>query len=604
MVVDDPTFGIEVYMIGLVRRVLAIVGAHHRKQWMVLVALAAVVSAVEAFGTLAIAMLLGLLANRDDPVLPILGDVRDIAPQLTEDQLLLVLGVVVGAFFVVRSLLILVQYYFQSRIVETIGARVATRLLAGYLSMPAEWHLGRNSSEMVRNAWDSTMRMVSEGLSPGVQVLARVFMVLGITGVLFFTSPLATLGAAAFIGPVSWAVLRIVQPRVRRLGRNATAMIRANLQALQECLAGWRDIKVLGQEASFVHAYERHRTELARARYLKSAAAQVPRVTIETSIVLFIAVYIAVTVSWDMAESALPMLGLFGYAAVRLMPELSTITQNLNKLKFVGPAIEDVYADLRSFEDLSSARDAELAPCGVQHTLKLEAVSYRYPGASRDALANVTLTIAAGQFVGIVGTTGGGKSTLTDILIGLLRPTSGRVLLDGADLHEVVRRWQSSIGMVPQTIFVIDDTIRRNVALGVPDEDIDDGAVDEALRVAQLDEFVSSLPAGVDTVVGERGTRLSGGQRQRLAIARALYRRPSVLIFDEGTSALDNDTERALMAALDEVKVGRTMITVAHRLTTVRKCDEVFLISDGRLVDVGTFAELEQRHDSLQRSLA
>jgi ABC-type multidrug transport system fused ATPase/permease subunit len=230
----------------------------------------------------------------------------------------------------------------------------------------------------------------------------------------------------------------------------------------------------------------------------------------------------------------------------------------------------------------------------------LDNLSFKYPKADQFALRDLTVRVGRGEFVGIVGPTGGGKSTLVDTMLGLLTPTSGRVTVDGVDIRGTEKAWHESLGVVHQTVFLADTSIRRNVALGVPDEEIDDAMVAESIRLAQLEGFVTALPDGLETIVGQRGVRLSGGQRQRLAIARAVYRQPSVLVFDEGTSALDSVTEGALLKALAPLRGQRTIVVVAHRLTTVATSDRVVLIDDGRLVDIAPFDELAQRHAQLR----
>lgn len=591
-------------MIELLRKVLYLSGSGYRTRWILVLALAVIVSVIEAAGMLMIAMLLGLLADSGNASLPVVGDVRRVLPGLSESQLMITAGTAVGVFFLLRSIAVVCQNYVQYRVVENTGARVSTRLMAGYLAMPAEGHLRRNSSELVRNASDSVLRMVTEGLVPGVQLLSKLSMVAGVGAVLLLTNAAAAMSAIAVVAPVSFLVMRLVQPRVKRYGRTAKTMVRTTLQSLQESLTGWRDIRILGREQAFVDAYGADRRTLARARYLQRTAAQVPRVSIETSVVAFIAAFIAVTVVTDSTETAFPVLGLFGYAAVRLIPELNSITQSVNSLRFVSPALDDIYSDMRSFESMDRFdQNSVVVPCGLERALTIDAVHFRYPGAFRDALSNIDVTIQAGESIGIVGATGGGKSTFVDILLGIVEPTAGRVLIDGVDIKQMLRQWHASIGMVPQAVFLTDDTIRRNVALGVPDHQIDDDAVADALQMAQLTNFLESLPDGVHTVVGEGGARVSGGQRQRLVIARALYRRPSVLVFDEGTSALDNETELAFVAALKGLKGTRTIVAVAHRLTTVRECDRVFLFHDGRVVDQGPFDDLRRRHESLRHAL-
>lgn len=584
------------------RKVAVLIGPCQRGRWLVVVGMAVVVSLAEAGSTLLVFALLGVLVGgAGDAAFPVVGDVRTYLPW-EGTELLMALGVATAAVFVSRSGLILAQHYVQFRVAENAGARLSVRLLDGYLGMPYEFHLQRNSAEMVRNAFESVQRFVGEGLTPGVRVLGKLAIVAGVFAVLLASSPLATGFAVLALGPLTWGILRLVHPRVQRLGRTAQSMAKQNLQGLQQSLHGVRDIAVLDRKASFVDAYARDRRRLAHARYLRQTAGQVPRVGIETGVAIFIVGFVSVgAAAAGGVAQALPLLGLFGYAAARLMPELQQITQGLNAMKFVGPAVDDIYADLMAFDAEAHIARGPVEPLAFREALVAAGVSYQYPDAEAPALTDVDVEIRPGQSIGIVGPTGGGKSTLVDVLLGLLVPTEGRVTVDGVDLHAHARAWQANLGVVPQMVFLIDDTVRANIALGVPTEEIDEEALAEAVAMAQLEGFVDSLPEGLDTVVGERGVRLSGGQRQRLAIARALYRRPTVLVFDEGTSALDNDTEAALMSALERLRGERTLITVAHRLTTVEGCDTVWLVRSGGVVDQGRFPELATRHPGLQR---
>jgi ATP-binding cassette subfamily C protein len=582
-------------------KVAALIGPGQRRRWLAVVAIAVVVSVAEAGSTLLVFAMLGLLAGQTTGLeLPLVGGLGGVLPWQGSD-LLVVVGVATAVVFVARSVLILAQQYVQFRVAENAGARLSTRLLEGYLAMPYAFHLRRNSSELVRNAFDSVRRFVDEGLVPAVIAVGKSAIVAGVVVVLVASSPVATVFAVAALGPLLWLVLRVVLPRVKRLGRTAQTMAQQNLQSLQQSLHGIRDITVLGREAAFADAYRRDRRAFARARYLQKTAAQVPRAAIETGLAIFIVGFVWVAAATQGgAGEALPLLGLFGYAAARLLPELQAITASLNRMKFVGPAVDDIHADLALFEARAGADGGAVEALAFRDTLALDGVGFAYEGTEAPALADVTAQIRPGESVGVVGPTGSGKSTLVDVLLGLLSPTEGRVTVDGLDLSAHARAWQANLGAVPQMVFLVDDTLRANIALGVAEPDIDEAAVAEAVAIAQLDEFVASLPAGLDTQVGERGIRVSGGQRQRLAIARALYRRPSVLIFDEGTSALDTETETALMGALENLRGDRTLITVAHRLTTVEACDSVWLIRGGRLVDQGPFAELAARNPELR----
>ncbi len=353
---------------------------------------------------------------------------------------------------------------------------------------------------------------------------------------------------------------------------------------------GYRDITVLGRQDHFLASYRTARRGIARARYLRATLSDLPRVSIETVVVGLIAAFLIIsTRTQDDSAGSLAVLGLFAYAALRIMPALNKVVNNLNLIRFGRAAVDDVQADLAlPVPDV----DDGAGRLGFNQELALQQVSFRYPGADQPTLLDLDLMIRKGESIGIVGATGAGKSTLVDLIVGLSIATSGSITVDGVDLTGRAPAWQRNIGMVSQQVFLLDDTLRRNIALGLPDDRIDEVRIREAVGLAQLDDFVASLPDSLDTMVGERGIRVSGGQRQRVAIARALYGRPSVLIFDEGTSALDNLTEAMLIEALAGLREDHTIITVAHRLSTVQDYDRIVFMRDGRIDDIGTFVEL------------
>jgi ABC-type multidrug transport system fused ATPase/permease subunit len=286
----------------------------------------------------------------------------------------------------------------------------------------------------------------------------------------------------------------------------------------------------------------------------------------------------------------IPVLGLFAAAAFRLLPSVNRLVTGMQGVRFTAAVVDSLYADLMLPRPHASERS--VVPLSFSDELVIDALSYRYPLASSNAVDGVSLRIPHGSSIGLIGGSGAGKSTLVDVILGLLTPTSGRVLVDGIDIQSNIRGWQSIIGYVPQTIFLADDTLRRNVAFGLPEELIDDDAVRRALRAAQLESFVAELPEGWNTGVGERGVRLSGGQRQRIGIARALYHDPQVLVLDEATSALDTETEAGVMADVEALHGAKTLIIVAHRLSTVRNCDVLYRFERGRMAQAGSFAEV------------
>jgi len=294
----------------------------------------------------------------------------------------------------------------------------------------------------------------------------------------------------------------------------------------------------------------------------------------------------------------LQVLSLFGAAAFRLLPSISQVINSFMSINVNRPILNNLYTDL-SLKIPATTTDQKSRK--LLDRIDVEGLSFSYARTTRDALNNVSIHIRRGEAVGLIGSSGSGKSTLVDILLGLLEPISGRVRIDGNDIHQNLRGWQDQIGYVPQSIFLTDDTLRRNVAFGLPKDKIDDDAVRSAIRSAQLEEFVASLPDGMETVVGERGVRLSGGQRQRIGIARALYNNPDVLVLDEATSSLDTETEHGVMQAVQALQGDKTVIIVAHRLSTVEYCDRLYRLENAQIVDEGTFSEVTSRTKDLPR---
>lgn len=565
-------------------------------KWAVLLVLALGVTGLEAVGAVLVYALVDVISAPKGGIdLPILGDLSTRFPDVATRSLQLAVAIGVAVFFLIRAVVIVVQEYLQSRVVHNAGAQVATRLVRGYLAMPYVFHTQRNSAELVRNAFDSAQRFVGQVMMPLVKITAESLLVLGLTSVLLVVSPAATLLALVALGPMVWLLLRAIQPRIKTLGRQSQEASTGSLQSLQQALGGFRDIRLLGSEERFADLFRRQRVELARTEYAKATLIALPRVMIETAVVLVIVGMLVVTMLARGGLGSLAgALGAFAYVGMRLQTSLRVVAHHLNELRFGSAILEDIREDhdrIRDMERLREERRRGSASYFVE-AIELRNVSFAYDPEGAPALEDVSIKIRKGEFIGICGPTGGGKSTLVDVIVGLLEPTSGRVLVDGEDLLGREVWWHSQLGVVSQSVFLIDDTLRANIAFGRGGEEIDEAALMRAVSRAQLGDVVAGLAQGLDTMVGERGVRLSGGQRQRVAIARALYREPSVLVFDEGTSALDTVTEAALVTALDELKQGRTLISVAHRISTVRDADRILVIGQGQLKAEGSYEEL------------
>jgi ATP-binding cassette, subfamily B, bacterial PglK len=578
-----------------VRKIFWLVGRDNPARWVLLVIGAVVASGLEMLGAVLIYLLLAIIASPAGPLeLPIVGDVRALAEGVDETSFLLWAAVVLGVFFLLRAGYFVFFTYVKNRLAHSAGERLSSRLADGYLRMPYAFHLRRNSSELIRNAHNSVEELAQYAFLSVIQVIAEFFLVVGLVLVMVIVAPAATGVAVLIVGSAAAVLLFTVQPRLRRLGVTAQEMRKRTLGSLQQSLHGIRDIRVLGVAPHFSRRYRADRRRLARTLYLRGTVIELPRLVIETSLVGFILLLFAASVAAGTAtEELLSTLGLFAYAGLRIQPSLQKFVGGLNLIRFSESAVEHVYDDLRLVDEVDAdvTEDRDLT---FEEAIRLEDVSFTYEGTDRPAVHDVNLVIRPGEVIGICGPTGGGKTTLTDLIVGLLEPTEGRVTVDDVDLRDRKPAWYRKLGVVPQMVFLVDDTLRRNIALGLEDDEVDETALTRAVELAQLDDFVTQLPAGLDTVVGERGVRVSGGQRQRIAIARALYRQPEVLVFDEGTSALDNATESALIGALERLRGRHTIILVAHRLSTVRTSDRVVLIEDGRVGAVGSFERLRR----------
>jgi len=589
-------------LITTIRQALHLIGRGQRARWLLLLALSILNSLLEVAAAALVYVLLGLVADPTGAIdLPLLGNISRLGAGFERETFLLVLIGVMMGFFLIRAAFSIAAEYIMSRVVNNAAAKLSVRLVKGYLGLPYAFHLQRSSSELIRNSHQAVLQVVGSVFAPLVRLTAEIVMAVGIVVLLVLISPLGTVIAVGVIGGSTTILLFIIQPRVRRLGVTAHAMDKETLKSLQQSFEGVRDIKMLGRETFFSEVYGSAARRLSRMSYLNQTLNQLPRLVIETSLIWFILIFFAITIARGAdALGTLSVLGLFAYAGLRLQPSLQKIVAGFNSIRFSTARTEDIHRDLRLIEK-SPAQEEPDAPLELRDETRLTNVSYRYEGADSNALTNVNLSIKRGEQVGICGPTGGGKSTLVDLIAGLLSPASGRITVDGKDLARNTRAWQRNLGIVPQTVFLIDDSLRRNIALGVSDTQIDEAAVADAVTLAQLDGFVKSLPDGLNTVVGERGVRLSGGERQRIAIARALYNRPDVLIFDEGTSALDNTTEQRLMDSLKHLRGSHTIILVAHRLSTVRETDKVVFVENGRIAGIGTFQGLRESNESFRR---
>lgn len=501
----------------------------------------------------------------------------------------LVAGVMIAliAVYVVKALFYLLLVWQGMRFVYGLRASLSQRLFRVYLFQPYTFHLQRNSAQLMRNALSEVGTFTANVIHPVTSLLTNGLLTAGLFGLLLVIEPAGTLLVAGVLGGATWLFLRATRSRLARWGKARQHHDGLRIKHLQQGLGGAKDVKLLGREADFLAQYEEHNTQSAHVHQYQSTLQQLPRMWLEVLAVGGLAALVLIQIAQGRAlNEILPTLGLFAAAGFRLMPSATRVIAGIQSLRFGLPVVDTLHEEFCiAVPDRSAPKDGEL-PFG--HTCTLEHVTYSYPGGFAPAIEDVSLAIRRGEAVGFIGPSGAGKSTLVDIVLGLLAPDRGQVCVDGIDIQAHLRAWQDQVGYVPQAIFLTDDTLRRNIAFGLPEPEVDDAAVARAVKAAQLEDFVQSLPAGWDTIVGERGIRLSGGQKQRIGIARALYHDPAVLVLDEATSSLDTGTERELMDAINALRGAKTILIVAHRASTVARCDRLYRLRAGRVVEEGS----------------
>jgi ABC-type multidrug transport system fused ATPase/permease subunit len=506
--------------------------------------------------------------------------------QLSRGELVVIGMLVLVAVYALKALFLAFLFWRQMGFVYGVQAELSHRLFAGYLRQPYIFHLQRNSAELIRNALTETNLFTQTCLVAGMGLLTEMLVVIGISALLVVVAPLGALVVVGILGTAAWGFNRVTHQRLLRWGAARQLHEGLRIQHLQQGLGGAKDVKLLGREQEFLGHYHQHNLGNARVGRQYQTLQQFPRLGLELLAVCGLAALVIVMVAQNKPLAALlPTLGLFAAAAFRVLPSANRVMMAVQNVRFALPAINVLHGELRV---LASAEEPAAAmQLKFQEYLALDNVSFCYPSSDRPALQGISLTVLRGTTVGFIGESGAGKSTLVDIILGLLQSGSGAVRVDGVDIRTSLRGWQDQVGYVPQTIFLTDDTLRRNVAFGLADDQTNEYSVWSAVRAAQLEEFINSLPQGLDTMVGERGVRLSGGQLQRIGIARALYHDPAVLVLDEATSSLDTQTERGVMDAVRKLHGEKTIIIVAHRMSTVEDCDQLFRLEDGRIVSQG-----------------
>lgn len=531
--------------------------------------------------------------------IPIVSNLFDLQGGPGSGQLVAVGACIIG-LFVVRGVFAILFIRWQFAFLAVSEARMAARLLRRYVDAPYTFHLEHNSAELIRNVQATVPVFYSNILMALLTMATDLVVMLAVSTALVIQEPGVTALAVTLAAVVGYGYQRWSGPRALRVGDASNRFAKESQQFLQQTLDGVKEVKALGREREFVDMFHENRFGWSGIKAQQNFLGQLPRYYVETAMTSIVLVVSLVLISSRPGDEALAVLALFAAAGFRMMASLNRVLQSLVQLKVGTIPAQILKHDFDTYQSLES-NDGDERRLELVEALRFDDVVFRYGPGQPPALDGMSFEIRRGEFVGVVGRSGSGKTTLVDVILGLLVPEAGTVTVDGLDVFGELSAWRRTIGYVPQSIYLTDDSLRRNIAFGLADDHIDGAAIDEAIHRAQLDDLVEQLPDGVETFVGERGVRLSGGQRQRIGIARALYRLPAVLVLDEATSALDADTESLITETLEELRGTVTVITIAHRLSTVRACDRLLLIDHGRLAGVGSFEELEREHPDFAR---
>lgn len=504
----------------------------------------------------------------------------------TREKVLIVMIVAVVVIYVLKNSYLSWMYSRLYRFSSTVKKQMAVKLMESYLNQPYAFFLKKNTSDLIRSVNQDTSQLYEVVLNC-LLVAANAFTAMVLVAALVITNPVMTFVIVALLAVCACVIILGVQKKTRYYGRQNQELSGYLIKYLQQTFEGIKEIKILNNERHFIKEYGdtyQEQTEFVKRYNLVNL---IPKYLIEAVSIVGIMAYLGVNILYNPNYmNLIPQLATFVAAAYKLLPAVNAIYAYINTIIYHRASIDLVYQDVKEAENLELKEfdTAKGAKIEFEDKIELSHVTFRYEGTEKAVLEDVSIEIPKGKSVAFIGPSGGGKTTTADIVLGLIRPVKGAVLVDGKDILENLAGWRNNIGYIPQNIYLTDGSIKSNVALGIPEENIDVDRVWEVLREAQLAGFVEELEQGLDTEVGERGVRMSGGQRQRLGIARALYRNPDVLVFDEATSALDNETEKEVMKAIDNLHGNKTMIMIAHRLSTIENCDIVYKVENAQVV--------------------
>jgi ATP-binding cassette, subfamily B, bacterial PglK len=531
-------------------------------------------------------------------------------------------------FIAYFGILIVCVFYIKSLISFTIQKKVfkfsygqkgdlSQRLLRGYLAAPYTFHLTRNSASLVQNILQETNNFCNGIMLPFLNSISYSVVIICLGFLLIKTNVIATFSILVIL-LIPFLLYQNFKGRLALWGKEASVSQVGILRTINHSMGGFKETRIIGCESYFDNQMSQHIKGFEDAVSSAQTFKLLPRNLIEAFLITFLVGFVSLTLFTSQnTQSLTPMLGIFAIASIRLIPAVSQLTNSLASIRNYSHSLNKIYSDLKEIESIASNKNYNVyslkkdeyrsnknesinsKKTQFDDRIVLQNINYCYPKSPEPSLIDISMTINKGDSIALIGRSGAGKTTLVDLILGLLEPQSGDIQVDGTSVYQNLRGWQNLIGYIPQSIFLMDDSIERNIAFGIPDHLIDLDKLEKAIKATQLEELISELPDGIKTAVGDRGVRLSGGQRQRIGIARALYHEREILVLDEATSALDNETEKLVTDSISALSGHKTLIIIAHRLSTVESCSTIYRLEKGRIIQSGSYQKITLNESDL-----
>lgn len=593
---------------SLIKKIYSILSPDEKKRGVIVLFMILIMAFLDMLGVASIMPFMAVVSNPEvvDSNL-ILNSAYNLSQQFgveSIDDFMFLLGIAVFLILVFTLSFKALTVYLETRFCVMREYSIGKRLVEGYLNKPYSWFLMRNSADLGKNILSEVNQVIANALIPIMNIIAQSAVSIALLLLLIIVEPFLALSIGLILGITYALIFGVTKNLLSRIGKERLENNEARYVAVNESFGAAKEVKIGGLEQFYTERFSSPAETYAKSLATANITGQLPRFALELVVFggMLIVILFLMNQNGDFS-SAVPVMSLYALAGYRLMPSLQGIYTSVTQLRFATAALDSILVELKDIQsEPNLVNDIVDAKFGLFKKITLKNVSYSYPNEDQPAIKNINLSISSESKVGFVGSTGGGKTTTVDLILGLLEPQVGTLEVDDMIIDgKNIKVWQSIIGYVPQNIYLSDDSIIANIAFGVSSEDIDYDSVERVAKIANLHEFIiNKLPKKYQTKVGERGVRLSGGQRQRIGIARALYRNPRLLVLDEATSALDNLTEQAVMDAVNNLDKDITVIMIAHRLSTVKECDTIFFLEDGKLTGKGSFEELLKSNKSFQ----